>query len=119
MKEQFIIYGKEIKYCLNAETLEEQEPEEGLEIFITEMWKENGSDVFPSMRAYDDCVICVTQKAIYEYRDGETVQVLAVPKYVRGGRFFNGMNPVCRDKDGTYYVNTLLAGETTLWRIEP
>ena len=31
MKDQFIVYCDEIKYCLNAETLEEQEPEEGLE----------------------------------------------------------------------------------------
>lgn len=119
MKEQFIIYDNEIKYCLNAENLEEQEPEEGLKRFMTEMWKENGSDVFPPMKACGDSVICVTGKAIYEYQDGETVQVLTVPKSVRRGKFFNGMSPVCRDKNGIYYVNTLSSGETTLWRIEP
>ena len=34
VKDQFIVYGNEIKYCLNKETLEEQEPEAGLKKFV-------------------------------------------------------------------------------------
>ena len=37
VKDQFVVYGNEIKYCLNKETLEEQEPEAGLKKFVEEM----------------------------------------------------------------------------------
>ena len=37
VKDQFIVYGNEIKYCLNKETLEEQEPEAGKRFMNTGM----------------------------------------------------------------------------------
>lgn len=119
MKDQFIVYCDEIKYCLNAETLEEQEPEDGLEQFVEDMWEANDRDVFAPMKAWNDTVVCVTTKAIYEYRDGRTVKVLSVPDTVHGGTSFNGMSPICKGSQNTYYLSALSAGETTLWRIEP
>ncbi|MCI5858310.1 MAG: extracellular solute-binding protein [Blautia sp.] len=119
MKDQFIVYCDEIKYCLNAETLEEQEPEDGLEQFVEAMWEANDREVFAPMKAWNDTVVCVTSKAIYEYRDGRTVNALSVPNTVRGGTSFNGMAPICKGSQNTYYLSTLSAGETTLWRIEP
>ena len=44
------MYCDEIKYCLNAETLEEQEPEDGLEQFVEDMWEANDRDVFAPMK---------------------------------------------------------------------
>ena len=119
VKDQFIVYGNEIKYCLNKETLEEQEPEAGLKKFVEEMWNANDREVFAPMKAFGDTVMCVTTKAIYEYRDGRTVNVLSVPATVHGQTCFNGMSPVCKGKQNTYYLSTLTTGETTLWRIEP
>lgn len=119
MKDQFIVYCDEIKYCLNAETLEEQEPEDGLEQFVEDMWEANDRDVFAPMKAWNDTVVCVTTKAIYEYRDGRTVKALSVPDTVHGGTSFNGMSPICKGSQNTYYLSALSAGETTLWRIEP
>ena len=40
MKDQFIVYCDEIKYCLNAETLEEQEPEDVWKQFVEDMRKQ-------------------------------------------------------------------------------
>ena len=119
MKDQFIVYCDEIKYCLNAETLEKQEPEDGLEQFVEDMWEANDRDVFAPMKAWNDTVVCVTTKAIYEYRDGRTVKALSVPDTVHGGTSFNGMSPICKGSQNTYYLSALSAGETTLWRIEP
>lgn len=119
MKDQFIVYCDEIKYCLNAETLEEQEPEEGLEKFVEDMWEANAREVFAPMKAWNDTVVCVTRKAIYEYRDGRTVNVLSVPKTVHRGNSFNGMLPVCKGHQNTYYLSVFSAGNTTLWRMEP
>ena len=119
MKDQFIVYCDEIKYCLNAETLEEQEAEDGLEQFVEDMWEANDRDVFAPMKAWNDTVVCVTTKAIYEYRDGRTVKALSVPDTVHGGTSFNGMSPICKGSQNTYYLSALSAGETTLWRIEP
>ena len=119
MKDQFIVYCDEIKYCLNAETLEEQEPEDGLEQFVEDMWEANDRDVFAPMKAWNDTVVCVTTKAIYEYRDGKTVNALSVPDTVHGGTSFNGMFPICKGSQNTYYLSALSAGETTLWRMEP
>ena len=119
MKDQFIVYCDEIKYCLNAETLEKQEPEDGLEQFVEDMWEANAREVFAPMKAWNDTVVCVTRKAIYEYRDGRTVNVLSVPKTVHRGNSFNGMLPVCKGHQNTYYLSVFLAGNTTLWRMEP
>lgn len=47
MQEQFLVYGKEIVYCLDAETLEEQEAEKSLQEFIAAMFAKNDSS-FPS-----------------------------------------------------------------------
>ena len=119
MKDQFILYCDEIKYCLNADTLEEQEPEDGLEQFVEDMWEANAREVFAPMKAWNDTVVCVTRKAIYEYRDGRTVNVLSVPKTVHRGNSFNGMLPVCKGHQNTYYLSVFSAGNTTLWRMEP
>lgn len=119
MKDQFIVYGDEIKYCLNAETLEEQEPEDGLKKFVEDMWEANNREVYAPMEACNDTVMCVTTKAIYEYRDGRSVNVLSVPNTVHGGTSFNGIFPVCKGSQNTYYLSAYFAEGTTLWRIEP
>lgn len=119
MKDQFILYGDEIKYCLNAETLEEQEPEDSLKKFVEDMWEANNREVYAPMEACDDTVMCVTAKAIYEYRDGRCVNALSVPNTVSGGASFNGVFPVCKGSQNTYYLSTYSTGGTTLWRIEP
>lgn len=119
MEDQFIVYCDEIEYCLNTETLEEQEPEDGLEKFVEDMWEANDREVFAPMRAWKGTVICVTSKAIYEYRDGKTVNALSVPGTVHGGICFNGMFPVCKGSQNNYYLSTISAGKITMWRIEP
>ena len=48
-----------------------------------------------------------------------TVKALSVPDTVHGGTSFNGMSPICKGSQNTYYLSALSAGETTLWRIEP
>ena len=58
-------------------------------------------EVFAPMKAFGDTVMCVTTKAIYEYRDGRTVNVLSVPATVHGQTCFNGMSPVCKGKQNT------------------
>lgn len=121
MPEQFLIYGEEIVYCLDTETLEEEEPEENLKQFVSFVYKENesgGGNVFPPMDIQGDRIICATAEAIYEYRDGETVLALSVPDTVNGGNSFNGMMPVCRGRDNSYYVSAQAAGSTELQRIE-
>ena len=119
MKDQFVVYCDEIKYCLNAETLEEQEPEEGLKQFVEDMWEANHREVFAPMRAWNDTVVCATPKAIYEYRDEKTVTALSVPDTIHGKTSFNGVLPVCKGSQNNYYLSVNSTGETTLWRIEP
>ncbi len=119
MKDQFVVYCDEIKYCLNAETLEEQEPEEGLKKFVEDMWEANHREVFAPMRAWNDTVVCATPKAIYEYRDGKTVKALSVPDTIHSKTSFNGVLPVCKDSQNNYYLSVNSTGDTILWRIEP
>lgn len=119
MEDQFIVYCDEIEYCLNTETLEEQEPEDGLEKFVEDMWEANDREVFAPMRAWKGTAVCVTSKAIYEYRDGKTVNALSVPGTVHGGICFNGMFPVCKGSQNSYYLSTISTGKITMWRIEP
>lgn len=119
MKDQFIIYGDEIKYCLDADTLEDTEPSENLSAFIKNMWEKNDSEVFPPMDSYDDAIICMTSDAVYEFRDDREVNVISIPDTVHGGACFNGMFPVCKGSQNTYYLSTFSASETTLWRLEP
>lgn len=118
MPKQFLVYGKEIAYCLDAETLEEQEADKSLREFVAAMYEKNGDMVFPPMNTYKDAVICVTAEAVYEYREGKTIQTLSVPDMLNGGNSFNGMNPICRGQDNTYYVSGFAAKETKLWRLE-
>lgn len=118
MPKQFIVYGKEIAYCLDAETLEEQEADKSLREFVVAMYEKNGDMVFPPMNAYEDAVICVTAEAVYEYREGKTIRTLSVPDMLNGGNSFNGMSPICRGQDNTYYVSGFAAKETKLWRLE-
>ena len=66
--EQFLVYGQEIVYCLNAESLEEEEAEEGLKKFVSDMFKENDSSVMPPMYTDNDTVVCAVAEAVYEYR---------------------------------------------------
>lgn len=118
MPKQFLVYGKEVAYCLNADTLEEQEADESLQEFVATMYEKNGNTVFPPMNVYKDAIICVTAEAVYEYREGKTVQTLSVPDMLNGGNCFNGMYPICKGKDNTYYMSGYAAKETRLWRLE-
>lgn len=119
MKDQFVVYCDDIKYCLNAETLEEQEPEEGLKKFVEDMWEANHREVFAPMKAWNDTVVCATPRGIYEYRDGKTVTALSIPDTIHGKTSFNGMMPVCKGSQNNYYLSVNSTGEITLWRIEP
>lgn len=117
-KNQFLIYGKEIYRCLNAETLEEQEPEEGLQEFVQTMCEKNGNEIFPPMAAWNDTIVCVTRAAIYEYKNGEIIQTKQLSNAVNEGRGFNGLLPVCKAQDGRYYVCTLSNTGMSLWQID-
>lgn len=118
MPKQFLVYGKEVAYCLNADTLEEQEADKSLQEFVASMYEKNGDTVFPPMNTYKDDIICVTAEAVYEYREGETVRTLSVPDMQNGGNSFNGMFPICKGEDNAYYVSGYAAKETRLWRLE-
>lgn len=117
MQEQFLVYGKEIVYCLDAETLEEQEPEKSLQEFVTAMYEKNDGVVFPPMDVYKDTVVCATTEAIYEYREGKTVQALSIPDIVNLGKSFNGMLPMCKGKGNAYYVGVFASGKMNLQQI--
>ena len=43
--------------------------------------------------------------------------MLSVPKTVHRGNSFNGMLPVCKGHQNTYYLSVFSAGNTTLWRM--
>lgn len=121
MPEQFLVYGKEVLYCLDVETLEEKQPEENLKTFITSVYDKNesgGGNVFPPMDMHGNVIVCATAGAIYEYRDERMVQVLSIPSVVNGRNCLNGMMPVCKGKDNSYYVSAFTAGKTELHRIE-
>ena len=49
MPKQFLVYGKEVAYCLNADTLEEQEADKSLQEFVASMYEKNGDTVFPQI----------------------------------------------------------------------
>lgn len=70
------------------------------------------------MDVMEDTVVCATTEAIYEYREGKTVQALSIPDIVNLGQPFNGMLPMCKGKDNTYYVGVFASGKTDLQRIE-
>ena len=118
MEGQFVVYGTELVSCLDAETLEEEEPEEGLELFVADMFEKNNSEVISPMCSYGDAVISATADGIYEYRDGKTVRSLTIPDTANGGKAFNVMFPMCKGKDNTYYVAGMPVRGTELLRIE-
>lgn len=118
MPNQFLVYGKEISYCLNAETLEEQTAEKSLQEFISAMYEKNDSTVLPPMKAYKNSIICAVTEAVYEYTEGKTVQTLSIPATVNGGYCFNGILPICKSEGRTYYISSMGMGTTSLQRLE-
>lgn len=117
-QDQFLLYGKEIYCCVNVETLEEQEPEEGLREFVEMMYEKNQNEVFPPMAAWNDTVACVTKTGIYEYREGEITQIRWLSGSAVGGHAFNGLLPICKTRDGKYYVCTFSDTGMSLWQID-
>ena len=119
-QDQFLIYGKEIYTCLNADTLEDETPDPGLEEFIQAMYVNNGSDVLAPMYAQSDTITCIAATGIYEYCDGETKQIreLSTSAFGVGGYVLNGLLPACKGHDGEYYVCTFSdTGGISLWKI--
>ncbi len=117
-QDQFLIYGKEIYSCLDAETLKEQEPGQGLQDFVSMMFEKNNNDVLPPMAVWNDIVACVTKAGIYEYRDGEITQIRQLSNRVSNGHAFNGVLPFCRTKNGEYYVCIFSETGMALWQID-
>lgn len=118
-QDQFLIYGKEIDTCLDAETLAKEEAGEGLQEFVKAMYAENDNDVVPPMTVWKDTVSCITTRAIYEYQDGAWTQVRMLSKEVNRGLAFNGMLPFCMTREGEYYVCTFGdMGDMSLWQID-
>ena len=117
-RDQFLIYGEKIYNCLNAETLEEQEPEEGLAEFVKMMYQKNGNDVMPPMDSWNDTIVCVTKRSIYEYKDGEIKQIREHSGAVNAGKAFNGLLPICKAGGGEYYVCTFSSMGMALWQID-
>lgn len=117
-QDQFLLYGKEIYSCLNVETLEEREPEEGLQEFVQMMYEKNDNEVMPPMAAWNDTVVCVTKRDIYEYKAGEITQVKRLSYAVNDGKAFNGLLPICKARDGEYYVCTFSQTGMSLWQID-
>lgn len=118
-QDQFLLYGKEIYSCLNAETLKDQEPEEGLQEFVQMMYEKNNHEVMPPMDAWNDTIVCVAKDGIYEYKAGETTQARQISHTVNDGRAFNGLLPICKTQDGEYYV-CAFDGKmgVSLWQID-
>lgn len=117
-QDQFLLYGKEIYSCLDANTLEEQEPDKDLQVFVQTMYEKNGQDVFPPMQVQDDTIICVTKTGIYEYQAGEITQMNRLSAAANEGRAFNGLLPVCKGNGGEYYVCVFGDTGMTLWQID-
>ena len=115
---QFLIYGKEIYTCLNAETLEEQKPEEGLQEFVKKMFEKNNKEVMPPMAVWKDTIACATKAGIYEYKSGEITQIKQLFRVVHDGKSFNGMWPMCKTADDLYYICTLNGFNMSLWEID-
>lgn len=115
---QFLLYGKEIYTCLDAETLEEQEPEEGLQEFVQMMYEKNNNEVLPPMAAWKDTVVCVTKAGIYEHKAGKINRIRQVSDTVNYGRVFNGLLPFCKTRDGEYYVCTFSGTGMSLWKLK-
>ena len=44
--------------------------------FIEKMYERNGSAVFPPMAFDGEAIVCVTQEAIYEYKNGEMNEII-------------------------------------------
>lgn len=116
-REQFLLYGDGIYSCIDAETLKEQEPEEGLQEFVRMMYEKNTDGVQPPMAVWNDTVVCVTRAGIYEYQDGEITQIRRLSTAVTKGYAFNGLLPVCKTQDGEYYVCTFGDAGMDLWHI--
>ena len=116
-QDQFLILGKEICTCLNADTLEEQSPDPGLQEFVRSMCANNG--VFPPMQAQGDTIICVTATGIYEYCAGETKQIRQLSSAAAFGDYaLNGLLPVCRGQENEYYVCIFGDAGMNLWKID-
>lgn len=116
-QDQFLLYGEETSICINAETLEEEEPEEGLQNFLNMMYEKNNNQVMPPMAVWDDTVACVTKTGIYEYRNGEITQVRQISSKVSNGHAFNSFLPFCRTRDGEYYICVFNEAGMSLWQI--
>lgn len=116
--DQFLLYGDGIYTCIDAETLKEREPEEGLEEFVRLMYEKNTDGVLPPMDVWNDTVVSVTRSGIYEYQDGETTQIRRLSTAVTKGYALNGVLPMCKTQDGEYYVCTGGAAGMNLWHIE-
>lgn len=104
-QDQFLVYGDEIVFCLNTETLEETEASESLQEFISGMFKENDNSVSPPMYTDGNAIICATTEAVYEYKNGETEKVLSVPFTVNSEGPLNGIMPMCKGTENTYFVS--------------
>ena len=117
-QKQFLVYGKEIYTCLNAETLEEQKPEEGLQEFVKMMFEKNNKEVMPPMAVWNDTIASVTKSGIYEYKAGEITQFKQLSDVVHDGKSFNGLWPICKNADGLYYICTLNGFNMSLWEID-
>lgn len=118
-QDQFLILGKEISACLDADTLEEQAPDPVLQEFVLTMFASNGNDVFPPMQAQDDTIICVTATGIYEYCAGETKQIRQLSSAAAfGDHALNGLLPVCRGQENEYYVCIFGGTGMNLWKID-
>lgn len=115
--DQFLLYGDGIYSCIDAETLKEREPEEGLEEFVRLMYEKNTDGVLPPMDVWNDTVVSVTRSGIYEYRDGETTQIRRLSTAVTKGYALNGVLPMCKTRDGEYYVCTGGDAGMNLWHI--
>ena len=114
---QCIIYSNEVCYCLNAQTLENEEAKDSLSKFIEKMYERNGSAVFPPMAFDGEAIVCVTQEAIYEYKNGEMNEIMTIPATINAEKSFNGILPVCKGRDHQYYVCTINDGLIHLLRV--
>lgn len=119
-QDQFLLYGTEIHSCINAETLEEQTPEEGLQEFVQTMFEKNFKLVMPPMATWKDTIVCVTKSGIFEYKDGKTTQVRQPSRAINDGRPFNGLLPICKAGDDKYYISVFNFGSDgmSLWQID-
>lgn len=118
-QDQFLLYGKEIYSCINSETLEDQEAEEGLQEFMQLMYAKNSNLVLPPMYADNETIVCAAKAGIYEFRAGKTTEVRPLSDTVTDGHPFNGLLPICKAQDGSYYI-CAFSGDIgmALWQID-